>query len=311
MAVSPSVVGSLLPPRRWRMLAITLAWGACFLAIRWGLRDAPLLWFAALRALIAGAALLALGAYQRRPNPRSRGDWLLIGALGLVNVTIGFAAMFAGTVGLVTGAAAVLANAQPLLIVLPAWWLYGERIGPRTATALLIAFGGLFLVAAPGRGGSGALLSLVAAAAITAGTLLARKLKNLDVILASGWHFVIGGVVLAIAAAIVEGSPRIDWSWRFVVALLFLSLVGSAFAFVLWFLETQRSPLAQLTSWTFLAPVFGVLLGFVVLGERPSVWMFGGLILVLVGLVLAQTGTHTTGGSVPASIAEGVSPAQQ
>ena len=298
----------MLPPRRWRMLAITLAWGACFLAIRWGLRDAPLFWFAALRALIAGAALIALGTYQRRPQPRTRNDWFLIGALGIVNVTIGFAAMFAGTVGLVTGAAAVLANAQPILIVLPAWWLYGERIGPRTTVALLVAFAGLFLVAAPGRGGDGALLSLFAAAAITSGTLLARRLKNLDVIIASGWHFVLGGIVLAGVAAFTEGAPRISWSWRFIATLLFLSLIGSAFAFVLWFLETQRSPLAQLTSWTFLAPIFGVLLGFAVLGERPSVWMLAGLVLVLIGLFLTQTGTQPRDGPSAAAVVEGATP---
>ena len=102
------------------MLWITAAWGACFVAIEWGLRDAPLLWFAALRALIAGAALLALGAALHRPVPRGWRAWGLITVLGLVNVTVAFAAMFGGVAGGATGTAAVLANAQPLLILLPA-----------------------------------------------------------------------------------------------------------------------------------------------------------------------------------------------
>ena len=70
-------------------------------------------------------------------------------------MTIAFAAMFAGVAGLATGTAAVLANAQPLLILLPAWWLYGERLSWRTAVALVIGFAGLLLVALPGGGGSG------------------------------------------------------------------------------------------------------------------------------------------------------------
>jgi EamA-like transporter family len=45
--------------------------------------------------------------------------------------------------------AAVLANAQPMLILLPAWWLYGERLSWRTAVALVIGFAGLLLVALP------------------------------------------------------------------------------------------------------------------------------------------------------------------
>jgi hypothetical protein len=50
------------------MLWITAALGGCFLGIQWGLRDAPLLWFAALRALLGGAALAIVALWQRRLN---------------------------------------------------------------------------------------------------------------------------------------------------------------------------------------------------------------------------------------------------
>lgn len=58
-------------------------------------------------------------------------------------------------------------------------------------------------------------------------------------------------------------------------------LVGTAAAFVVWFQETQRCALGRLAAWTFLVPVFGVLLGVVVLGERPGWWTAAGLALVL------------------------------
>lgn len=64
-----------------------------------------------------------------------------------MNVTIAFAATFAGVAGLATGVAAVPANAQPLLILLPASWLYGERVTPRTSVALAAGFAGLLVVA--------------------------------------------------------------------------------------------------------------------------------------------------------------------
>ena len=105
-----------------------------------------------------------------------------------------------------TGTAAVLANAQPLLILLPAWWLYGEVVSARTATALVVGFAGLVVVALPGGGGSGAALSLLAAAAVTAGTLLSRRLSGIDVLAATGWHLLIGGLALAVFAMLVEGA---------------------------------------------------------------------------------------------------------
>lgn len=294
-----SLVKEPRTPKPLRMLWITLAWGACFLAIRWGLRDAPILWFATLRAVVAGVALLAIAGVQRRPTPGGTRSWLLIGALAAVNVTIAFAAMFAGVAGLATGTAAVLANAQPLLILLPAWWFYGEELSLRTTLALVAGFAGLVAVAFPGGGGDGAMLALVAASAITAGTLLARRLGHLDVLVASGWHFLIGGAALAVWAAIAEGPPAIAWTPRFITALLFLSLVGTAAAFVAWFTETQHCRLDSLAAWTFAVPVVGVVLAAVVLDERPRGWTLLGLTAVLMAMWLAlrpsSTGVRPTG----------------
>ena len=214
-------------PRPGRMLWVTAAWGGCFVAIRWGLRDAPVLWFAALRGLVAGVALVALATAQGRPRPAGARSWWLVGLLALTNTSIAFAAMFAGVDGLATGTAAVLSNAQPLLVLLPAWWLYGERVTARTSVGLVVGFAGLLVVAVPGGGGSRAWLSILAATAITAGTLVSRRLGGIDLIQAAGWHFLIGGAVLAGVAAAVEGLPRIDWTMRFTLSLLFLGLIGS------------------------------------------------------------------------------------
>ena len=270
------------------MVGVAAAWAGCFVALRWGLRDAPVLWFAAARALLAGAALLALAAVQHRPMPRTGRSWALILVLAVVNVAVGFAAMFAGVAGGATGTAAVLANVQPLLILLPAWWLYGERPTRHLTAALLLGFAGLALVAAPRGGGTGAGLSLVAAAAATGGTLLVRRLDGVDLVAASGWQFAIGGAVLAGWAGWAEGRPVIAWTPRFVAVLAFLSLVGTAGAFLVWFVEARRARLDQLTSWTLLVPVLGLALSTVILGERPRGWTLLGLALLLASLWLAQ-----------------------
>ena len=285
-ATSPGRMGR---PAPLRMLWITAAWGACFLAVRWGLRDAPLLWFAAMRALLAGGALAAVAMVQRRPVPRAGSSWSAIAILGVVNVSLAFATMFAGIAGVATGVAAVLANAQPLLILLPAWWLFGQRLSVRTGVSMAVGFGGLLVVAVPGGGGRGALLSLLSAVAVTSGTLMVRRVHDVDVVVFSAAHFLIGGTLLAVTAAAVEGVPHIHWTVRFIAVLAFLGLVGTAAAFLAWFVETQRCDLAKLTAWTFLVPVFGLLLGVVVLGERPGGWTAAGTVLVLLAMWVALT----------------------
>ena len=277
----PSLSGTCFRPRPGRMVWIAAVWGGCFVTIRWGLRDAPVLWFATLRALVAGFALLALATAQGRAQPAGARAWTLIGLLAVTNVSVGFGAMFAGVDGLATGTAAVLTNAQPLLVLLPAWWFYGERVTARTSVGLIVGFAGLLLVAVPGGGGSGAWLSILAALAITSGTLLSRRLAGTDVVQAAGWHFVIGGVVLAAVSGAVEGLPRVDWTPRFIMSLAFLGLVGSALAFWAWFTETLRCPLGQLAAWTFLTPVFGIVFALLLTGERPAGWTAAGMVLVL------------------------------
>ena len=163
-------------PRPWLMLGVVVAWGSCFVAIRWGLRYAPALWFATLRAALAGGLLVAVGVLRGGRLPRGRGAWLTLLALGLVNVAFAFGAMFTGVANVsATGVAAVLANAQPLLILLPAWALYGERAAPTAVVGVAVGFAGLLFIAIPGGGGTGAWLSLLSAGSITAGTLLARR----------------------------------------------------------------------------------------------------------------------------------------
>ena len=268
------------------MLGITVAWGLCFLAIRVGLQDAPVLWFAALRALIAAAALLLLCLFQGRGLPRERRTWALITLMGLTNVTVAFAAMFAGTAGMAIGAAAVLANAQPLLIVLPAWWLYGEAPSRRTLLGIAAGFAGLLVVGLGSAGGTGAGLSVLAAGAVTAGTLLARALSGADLVVASAWHFLIGGALLGAMAAAAEPVTAISWTPRFTAVLLFLSLVGTAAAFLAWFSEAAHSRLDLLTAWTLLVPVIGMADSLLLPGEEPAPAAAAGAGVVLASLWL-------------------------
>jgi drug/metabolite transporter (DMT)-like permease len=267
------------------MLVISALWGACFLAIRWGLRYAPPLWYGALRGLVAGVFLLGIALIRKRPAPRGWRQWRDVSLLGIANVTIAFGAMFVAAKGLATGTAAVLANAQPLLILVPAFLLYGERVSRRAAFAAVAGFAGMAVIAGPGGGGRGALASILAGTGITAGTLLARRLRGVDILAATGWSFLIGGATLALIAALVEGRPSIEWTTRFTVVVLALGLAGTAWPFLLWFEEALRAPLGRLAAWTFLVPLFSLAFGAVFLGERPAGSALVGLVVVLVSLV--------------------------
>lgn len=272
------------------MLWVTFAWGSCFVAISIGVQDAPLLWLAALRALVAGGALLIITGIRRPPLPRGTRSWALIGVLGVVNVAIAYAAMFGGTIGLSTGVASVLANIQPVLILLPAWWLYRERPSARSLAAMAAGLTGLVLIVLPAGAGTGAWLSLTSAAAVTTGTLVSRAVRA-DPFLVAAAQLLIGGALLLTAAAIIEGPPVIAWTPSFIATLLWMSLVGTAATTVAWFVETQHSRLDILTTWTILVPVFGIAMSVIVLQESQSALGWIGTAIVIGSVtVLARPG---------------------
>lgn len=285
---APASTGDSSPalrnPKTWRMLWVTFAWGSCFVAISIGLQDAPLLWLAALRALVAGAAVLLVATVRRAPYPRGPRPWMLIVTLGLVNVALAYAAMFGGVIGLSTGAASVLANAQPLLILLPAWLFFRETPAWSTLAAMLLGFAGLLLIAIPSGFGTGAWLSLTSAAAVTVGTLIARVV-DADPFVVVAWQLLIGGAVLALVAAIIDGPPAIDWSVRFIVVLLYMALVGTAATNVAWLVEVRHASLGALTTWTLLVPIVGVLLSVAFLHERQGVMGWAGTVIVVAAMV--------------------------
>jgi drug/metabolite transporter (DMT)-like permease len=96
----------------------------------------------------------------------------------------------------------------------------------------------------------------------------------------------------------VEGAPHIAWTPRFVAVLAFLGLVATAATTLAWFVETRRCPLSSLTPWMFLVPVVGLVIGVMVLGERPDAWTVTGVVLVLLSMWVALT-HHRIAGAGP------------
>ena len=68
---------------------------------------------------------------------------------------------------------------------------------------MLTGLAGLLLIVLPAGAGTGAWLSLTAAAAVTAGTLISRAVRA-DPFLVATVQLLLGGGILLVAAAIVE-----------------------------------------------------------------------------------------------------------
>ena len=280
----------------WRDIALLLLvmflWALCFPLISVGLATAPPLSFAALRAFVAGASLLVLAILWRRPFPRHERVWFKLAGVGLGTTSLGFGGMFLAGGIVSPGIATVLANSQPLIAAVLAYFVLGERLSPPIRIGLSLGFAGIILTAFSTFGSQsatnallGPVYILLAALGVAVGNVLLKSLADeIDPLVAVGSQFVIGAVPLLSLALVFESPIKIVWSLAFTVDLLALSLFGTALVFVLWFSLMHRNRLTHLNTFTFLTPAFALVIGAFFFNERLGWLEIAGILLILSGI---------------------------
>jgi drug/metabolite transporter (DMT)-like permease len=284
-------------------LVVTVAflWAICFPLIEIGLEGAPPLVFAAMRAALSGALLIAAAVWLRRPWPRGLARHGLIAAAGLSFTALGFGGMFLGGGKIPPGLATVLANTQPLIAAVLAVVFLSERLTPRLGTGLLLGFLGVAVMSLPSLSGPDhaagmqALFWITLGAVGTAvGNVLFKALAGQgDILVITGLQLLVGAVALALGAQFMDQDWRVVWTARFIVSLLGLAVFGTAVVTVIWYYLLHRLPLNRLNPFTFLTPVFGLLLGGLFFGERLGLIEVAGIAVTVFAIQLVATRTDT------------------
>jgi drug/metabolite transporter (DMT)-like permease len=192
--------------------------------------------------------------------------------------------------------AALVTCATPAFVALFAAPLLGEKIGGRQWGALGLATLGVLAVLAPQLAhfdpkSLTANLLLVGAALTWAlyTVLTARVARGLDLAVASLVGF-LGGLPVSLTGSAWELTTRplgtIDAG--IVAGILFLGLVSTALAMLLWNYAFQVLPAATAGLTFFAQPVTGTLLGTLFLGETPGLLFFAGAGLIGAALVVGR-----------------------
>lgn len=285
---------------------VALLWAICFPFIVIGLPDAPPLLFAALRAASAGLILLIVSLFQKRctdPSPRlrhsdvTRLDWTFprLIAIGITFTGMGFGGMFLGAGAVSPGLATVIAGMQPLLAaVMAAIWLK-EPLSRQVQLGLAIGFAGVVIV-----GWDGAMLGkdgytegiawiLLAALGTATGNVLLKRYAGGAVHRPMAIQLLIGSLFL-LALSIWQGETwrEIRWTFDFTMSLLVLSSLATAMMVVLWYRLMADHTLNRLNVFSFLTPVFGLLIGRVFFAEALALSQFAGIGVILTGIALIQ-----------------------
>lgn len=261
-------------------------WGSTYVVTTTLLPDGRPLLAGVLRALPAGLLLLAV----TRSLP-SGGWWWRSAVLGTLNIGAFFALLFVSAYRLPGGVAAVLGAAGPLLVLGLAAVLLDERTTRRAVGSAVVAAGGValtVLTAAARLDAWGLAAGLAGAGSMALGIVLTRRWgRPAPALTTTGWQLTAGGLVLLPLALLVEGPPP-ALSPSAVGGYAYLSLVGSALAYTLWFRGLDRLPAASVSLLGQLSPVVAAALGWAVLQERLTSVQLLGMALAVGGVVAGQ-----------------------
>ncbi len=262
-------------------LLYVFLWASAFVPSRVVSTSGPPLWILVVRFGLAGGLLL-LGTWAAGiPLP-----------LGLTGNALYLGLNYTALKHLSSGMGAIIASTNPLLLALIAPRLLGEPITPRKLTGMLLGFSGV-VVSMHARAGTQAarpqdvLLSLAGVAALVASTVIFKRMKDVPhPLMVNAVQLASASVLLVPAALFFEGAPRVSFPAPVVVSLVWLVLVMSIGASLLWFWLLRHGDASRVSAFYFLTPVFGLLLGALLLGERLTALDGVGLAVIALGLVL-------------------------
>jgi drug/metabolite transporter (DMT)-like permease len=275
------------PPTRGRvyfyLILTTFFWGGSFLFSKIGLREIPPLLFVFSRFTLATVIMLVVFARRIRLLDRhilKRG--VMVGAaLGLTNISFVF-----GISGTSISRAGVLNNLFVLFIPLITKLAWKERIGRINLAGLVLAGAGIWLLATSGGVGfnRGDLLSTMCALFIAGHIITVSKvLRDDDVYLVSLVQFATVAVMSG-AAALVSSAAPASVTPTALFAIVYCAIFPTVICFTLQnSFQRYVTPTRAGLVYT-LDPVWSLLAGFFVLGERllPLEWLGCGMIFLAV-----------------------------
>lgn len=290
-----------LPPLILACLAsVWLIWGSTYLAIKWALVSFPPFYQMGTRFLAAG---LLMAGFMRWRGARwpDRREWINAAILGALMLGGGYGLTAVAEVSVSSGLVVAFIAIGPALQA-AFEWPYGVRPTRREGAGILLGLIGVLWLAA-GQGFAAApqgLLAVLAASvcwklgSVWTNHGLPRALggRPLDLMPgAMGYasQMLAGGVLLMAVSLLLGEEPSWPIDSRALLAWVYLVIAGSLVAFSAIMVLLQRTPTAVSSSYAYVNPVIGLMLGVTLGGEtlHTGEWLAAGLVTGSVILMLS------------------------
>jgi drug/metabolite transporter (DMT)-like permease len=283
--------------RHWLAFVILgVIWSASFLWIKIAIREMGPFTLVGYRVLFGALAGIIISLVFRSAWPRDRASWITLIILGLTSTAIPFVLISWGEQTIDSAVASILNASVPLFTILMAhFMLKDDRMTLQRVLGLLAGFSGVVILLSkdlqPGQHNSiiGQVAVVVAAAFYAGSTIYARKrTENVPGVLRGIIPLISASVIMWVLIPFVEAPvhvPSLPITW---VALLWLGVLGSGVALILWYYLLHEIGPTRATLVTYVFPLGGVILGVVFLQENVTWQLFAGALMIVVSIVIVN-----------------------
>ena len=244
----------------------------------------PLFQTIGLRGLIAvvGLTILALAtkAFKFRPNRRDAG-FILLRSVADVAATVTF---LTALLHMPIANLSAILQALPLLITLGAALVYGDRIGWRRMTAILVGLAGVLIIIRPGTEGFDrwSLLGLASVACVVVRDLSVRPLQGAvpSTLVALG---------AAVAVTLMGWTGTLFQGWDAPTGSELIRVLGAGLFLIVGYLTSvaamRHGDIGLVAPFRYTSLLWAIGLGFLVFGNLPDFWtLVGAAIVIAAGL---------------------------
>lgn len=289
MAADPAAVTSANWVTAAELTALGAIWGSSFMFMRIAAGDfGP---FALVEVRIVLGALILLPFLWRARAHLGWAHWRRFAIIGALNSAIPFSLFAWGAERAPAGIGAIANSMTVLFTALIAFLVYGDRIGPRRAVALVAGFAGVVVLASGKTQGAnvGAAALAGTAASLCYGfavNFTKRWLADVPPLAAVAGTLSCAAIMLAPFAFVAwpAVSPPLG-SW---LSAITLGVLCTGIAYGLFFHLIQRVSASRASTNTYLVPIFGVAWAWLLLGETPTATMLIAAALILGSVIVSQ-----------------------
>ena len=281
--------------RHLAMLTLLAAiWGSSFMFIKVAVRDIAPSTALLGRLALATVALLIVSSL-RTPLGKTAREFrayaVPLVVVGIVNTALPVYLLFWAETRIDSGTAAILQATAPLgSAVFAFFFVHAERVTGQRLVGFLLGFAGVaLLIGSLPTGSIAAGLAVVGSALCYAAAGLYTGLRLSGVPTLTVALCTLAVATLVVLPAGVIQRPSDAPGWKPVVSVVILGLVGTAFAYLLYYELVSGAGASRAILITYLVPPAALVYGVVFLGEELTVQAVGALGLILGGVALGTS----------------------